>query len=66
MQTKSKTPETEAIQRVFRDLGLENAEMREHLQQLAKPINYRSWNEKPHESQSTRNHTAYQNNDNHA
>lgn len=57
MAAKQETPVSEAILRVFRDLGLEDEKIRNKFQKLSYADDWRMWNEDCHESQDTRGNT---------
>lgn len=57
VQAEAKITQMDAIQKVFQDLGLEDAEMREHFRQLAKPSDWHTWEKKVIHPQDTRSNT---------
>jgi len=62
MQTVSDTTTTqmEAIQKVFQDLGLEDADTRERFRQLAKPSDWHTWRKEDSPPHDTRSNTRTQ------
>ena len=66
MQVERKTSESEAILEVFRDLGLEDAKVRDNFKKLAKPSDWRKWEKRGTEPQDTRNNTANEQGNDHA
>lgn len=57
IQAEAQTTQMEAIQKVFQDLGLEDAETREYFRQLAKPSDWHTWEKKVLHPQDTRTNT---------
>ena len=66
MQPTYKPQETEAILKVFQDLGLEDAEVREQFRQLAEPGVWNRKEKKQRETQEIRNNTAMKGKDSNA
>lgn len=62
MQVEIESPETEEILEVFQELGLESAEVKEQLLQLAKLSDLHTWNKRSHELLETRANTAQEDN----
>ncbi len=58
MQVERKTPDIEAILEVFRELGLENARVRDKFLQLAELGDWHTWKERGLEPQDTRDNTG--------
>lgn len=57
MQVERKTPDLEAILEVFRELGLEDARVRDEFKQLADLGGWRTWRTRRPEPQDTQNNT---------
>lgn len=55
MQVERKMPDMEAILEVFRELGLEDARVRDKFQQLAELGNWHTWKKRRLEPQETLN-----------
>ena len=53
MRIERKTPDMEAILEVFRDLGLEDAKVRDKFKQLAELGNWHTWRKRCLEPQDT-------------
>ena len=58
MQVAGKKPELEAIEKVFRDLGLEDDEARRRFQQFTKPSGWHRWSNRLDQPNDTRDNTA--------
>ena len=58
MQVERKTPDMEAILEVFRDLGLEDARVRDEFQKLAELGDWHTWRKRRLEPQDTRDNTG--------
>ena len=57
MQVERKTPDMEAILEVFRELGLEDARVRDKFLQLAEPGDWHTWRRRRLEPQDSRDNT---------
>ncbi len=57
MQVERKTPDLEAILKVFRDLGLEDAKVRDEFQKLAELGDWHTWRKRRLEPQDIQNNT---------
>ena len=57
MQAERKTPNMEAILEVFRELGLEDARVRDKFRQLAELGDWHTWRKGRLEPQDTQNNT---------
>ena len=57
MQVERKTPDLEAILEVFRELGLEDARVRDKFRQLAELGDWHTWRKRRLEPQDPRDNT---------
>lgn len=60
MQAEAETTQVDAILKVFQDLGLEDAEMRERFRQLATPSDWHTWRKEGSPPHDTRSNTRTQ------
>ncbi len=58
MQIEREAHEKEAIEQVFRELGLEDTEVQDHFRQLAEPSDWHTWRKSQSDPQDTQNNTV--------